>query len=56
MMKIVFKLTRAAKSQGGDRYEAVIQGLDKPMVIYIPQFMSRKDTKPRAEITVDFSI
>lgn len=55
-MKIVFKLTRSAKSQGGDRYEATVKGLDKPMVIYIPQFMSRKQDKPLAEITIEFSI
>lgn len=36
-----FHLTRPAKKMGGDRYETMIEGEPKPMVIYIPQKISR---------------
>ena len=41
MIKITLKLTRIAESRGGDRYEAPLKGVDKPLVIYLPQHLSR---------------
>lgn len=40
MTKLMFKLTKAAKKAGGDRYEADT-GEPRPMVIYLPQSISR---------------
>ncbi len=40
-MKITLKLVRPAKSKGGDRYEAEVEGEDKPFVVYFPQSISR---------------
>ena len=39
--KLHFKLTRPARSKGGDRYEADLKGEDKPIVFYFPQKISR---------------
>jgi len=51
----IFKLARPAKKSGGDRYEYEWgPGSDKPFVIYIPQFISRKDGKPCNEVEVVF--
>ncbi len=52
-MKMTFKLTRAARKAGGDRYEHGKEGDETYMVIYIPQFISRKPD-PKLEITVTF--
>ena len=41
MTNITFILTRPARKQGGDRYEANLIGQKEPMVIYIPQHISR---------------
>jgi hypothetical protein len=51
-MQLRFKLTRPAKSGGGDRYEHGIKDDYDFMVIYIPQSISRADDKPRPEITI----
>lgn len=52
-MKLTFILTRPAKRSGGDRYEAVVEGEDKPFVVYFPQKLSRPEGKlPYGEITV----
>ena len=40
-MKLTLNLTRPAKSRGGDRYESKLPGEDKPLVIYLPQSISR---------------
>ena len=50
-MKLIFKLTRPAVKGGGYRYEHGVKDDKDFMVIYIPQFISRKDG-PRLEITV----
>ena len=42
MTKLTLKLTRPAKSRGGDRYEETMEGEDKPLVIYLPQSITRK--------------
>ncbi len=42
MIKLTLKLTRPAKSRGGDRYEAMLEEEDKPLVIYLPQSITRK--------------
>ena len=40
-LRLDFELTRPAKRGGGDRYEVKVKGLEKPMVIYVPQLISR---------------
>lgn len=52
MISLKFKLTRPAKSGGGDRYEHGVKDDENFMVIYIPQSISRKDAKVRPEVTV----
>lgn len=47
--ELIFKLTRPARKQGGDRYESEI-GEPNPMVIYVPQKFSRKEGVPAGEI------
>ena len=47
-----FKLTRSAKSQGGDRYEHGKKGDNDYMVIYIPQAISRKGGKIKDEVKI----
>ena len=52
---IRFLLTRPARARGGDRYEAKLAGEDKPMVVYIPQQISRDDNSvpyPGLEISI----
>ena len=52
-MKITFKLARTAKKAGGDRYEATIPSEAKPMVVYVPQSISRQgSTAPAKELTI----
>ena len=55
MTELKFNLTRAAKKSGGDRYEAEI-GEDKPMVIYIPQKLGRKDGIPASQIVITLDL
>ena len=45
-------LTKAARSKGGDRYEAHIEGEDRPIVIYWPQSISRDETGIKQSLTV----
>lgn len=52
--KLVFTLVRPAKAKGGDRYEAPLQGEPKPITIYIPQIISRKNNVPNNIIEVIF--
>jgi hypothetical protein len=47
-----FKLTRPAKKGGGDRYESLIEGEAKPMVLYFPQRISRPEGAPSQTLTV----
>ena len=42
-MKLRFQLTRAAPYKGGDRYECFFNKEDQPIIIYIPQQLSRKN-------------
>jgi hypothetical protein len=54
--KLIFILTRPARGIGGDRYETHIEGEDRPMVIYIPQPISREGGTSAAkelEITIE---
>ena len=51
-MKLEFKLTRPAKSNGGDRYEHGKKGDDQYMVIYLPQSISREGGKIRDEVNI----
>ena len=48
--KIKLKLTRPAKSKGGDRYEAILVEGENPLAIYLPQLISRFENKPLDEI------
>ena len=49
-MQVVFKLEKAAKSTGGDKYSA--GGFNKPFVVYFPQEVSRVQGVVRSEITI----
>jgi hypothetical protein len=51
-LTLTFKLTRPAKKAGGDRYETLIEGEAKPMVIYVPQKISRPEGAPSQSLTV----
>lgn len=52
MTTIKFKLTRPAKSSGGDRYEHGVERTPDFMVIYVPQRISREGGEIKKEITV----
>lgn len=54
-MELTFNLTRPAKSRGGDRYEATVEGEFKPLVVYFPQSMTRNggDICPGFKVTVE---
>ena len=47
-----FKLTRPAKSQGGDRYEVTVGGEAKPWAVYFPQSISRSGGSPDESLAV----
>lgn len=52
MTSYEFKLTRPAKSQGGDRYEHGKKGDEIWMVFYIPQSISRKGGELKKTLTI----
>lgn len=52
MKELNFRLTKAARSSGGDRYECGQKGDEFWMVIYIPQSLSREDGKIKDTLTV----
>ncbi len=54
MQKLIFKLTRVAKKSGGDRYEHGSEHDSDFMVIYVPQFISRKSGAPKNAMEVTF--
>ena len=37
-----FVLTKQARKTGGDRYECTLSGAERPMVVYVPQSISRE--------------
>lgn len=51
-MKLVMKLARPAKKQGGDRYEAEVPNELNPLVIYFPQSISRKGNVIQEELKI----
>lgn len=53
-MNQVFELilVRVARKAGGDRYECMIEGEDKPLVLYFPQSISRADGSVKETITM----
>jgi len=53
--RLDFKLTRAARKSGGDRYECNLANEPKPMVIYIPQVICRENGKPKERLTLTIS-
>lgn len=55
MPEYKFKLTRPAKSQGGDRYEYGAKGDKDYMVFYIPQSISRDGSSVKDELTIAIS-
>jgi hypothetical protein len=54
-MKLVLKLTRPATAQGGDRYEVKIPNELNPLVIYLPQSISRKGGVIQKEIKLEIT-
>lgn len=54
MTKLQFRLTRAARGVGGDRYECNEVDGEDTMTIYIPQSISRAGSKimDRVEVTI----
>ncbi len=55
--KLKFALTRPAKTNGGDRYEADVKGEPKPLAIYLPQTWTRdKAGKIVENITATFAM
>jgi len=57
ILQAVLILTQPAKSTGGDRYEAKIEGQDKPFVQYVPQYYSRQNGAPAkfAKISIEMA-
>ena len=55
MEKLKFTLTRPAKKLGGDRYEHGKKGDLDFIVIYFPQFISRKGGEIRKELSLIIS-
>lgn len=53
MINLKLKLTRPAAKQGGDRYECQIENEAKPLVLYFPQSISRKDGKVREILNIN---
>lgn len=56
MTKLTLKLTRPAKSRGGDRYEVTMEGEDKPLVIYLPQSITRTSLAVAKEIEMTLEV
>ena len=54
MTKLTFELVRPAKKSGGDRYEYGKKETNDLVVIYIPQFISRKKGVPKQEMVIVF--
>lgn len=55
MTKLTFKLVRAARKFGGDRYEHNWEGnLNDKVVVYVPQTISRKLGEPVKVIDITF--
>ena len=56
IMKVVLNLTRPAKSKGGDRYEVTLVEGENPLVIYLPQSITRPSGgKPLSKINMELS-
>jgi len=53
-MNLSFRLTRPARSSGGDRYECGQKGDELWMVIYVPQSISREGgtVKQTLQVTI----
>lgn len=55
MTKLTFKLIRAARKFGGDRYEHNWEGNpNDKIVVYVPQMISRKSSEPVEVIDITF--
>ena len=52
-MKITFHLIKAARKSGGDRYEADVEGEERPVVFYFPQSISRAGGTIRRTIELE---
>lgn len=51
-LQMMFKLTRIAKSKGGDRYEHGTKDYENHMVIYVPQSISRREGESKKELFI----
>jgi hypothetical protein len=54
-MTLNLVLTREARKEGGDRYEAELEGEVKPWVLYVPQSISRKNGSAEPSLTITIS-
>ncbi len=52
MKELNFRLTRVARSSGGDRYECGQKDNEFYMIVYIPQSISREEGKVKDTLTV----
>lgn len=55
IIKATLNLTRPAKSKGGDRYEATLVEGENPIVIYLPQSITRSNGTPFSKITMELN-
>lgn len=54
-MEIVLSLKKEARAKGGDRYEAIIENEQNPLVIYLPQTITRKNNRACKEISININ-
>ena len=52
-VKLEMELVRPARKNGWDRYEAEVGGTEGSLVIYFPQWISRKDGIPKKTIKLE---
>jgi len=55
-MEAILKLTRPAKAKGGDRYEVIIENEENPLVIYLPQSITRVGNTPHPEFNMIITV
>lgn len=55
IIKTTLNLTRPAKSKGGDRYEATLIEGENPLVIYLPQSITRPNGVSLNKISMELT-
>ncbi|MCD6435966.1 MAG: hypothetical protein J7L15_06215 [Clostridiales bacterium] len=55
-MEATLKLTRPAKAKGGDRYETILENETNPLVIYLPQSITRIGNTPYQELNMTITV